>query len=127
MQERRGSADQLDAIVDPGVNRPVGGAVLQVDSVEQLADLRTVEAAIGHIATPARRRGSIHARQAVGDVEKVARADAFDLHAIGDADRSRVLAQAQAQSRAGFHGAIELQPGLGPGIGGDGVGGQFQG
>src|SRR5690606_6725443 len=113
IKERRGAADQFDAVDHPGVHRTGGAAVAQVDAVEQLGDLVLGKATVRHEAAVARVGGGIDASHAVDHVLGILGAPLFDHETIGHTDRSRRFTHAQPQPRAGFHRLIKLQPCLG--------------
>ncbi len=111
VEERGRAAEQLHPVINPGADRTGRATVLQIDAVEQLADLGTVEATVRHIAAPAGWRRSVNPRQSVRRVLKVACADTFHRLAIGRAYRGGIFPGTEIQARAAFDGSIQVQAG----------------
>ncbi|MNJ45690.1 hypothetical protein D3C77_407970 [compost metagenome] len=80
---------------------------MHADAVEQLGDLRTGKAPVGHRACGARWRGGGHAGDAVEGVLGGLGAALFKLLAVDDVHRRGGFPWGQAQAGAGLRGCVE--------------------
>ncbi|MCY1401557.1 hypothetical protein D9M71_166780 [compost metagenome] len=98
IQERRWPADQLHAVIDPGIHWSRGTAVAHADAVVELGDLVLGKTAVRHKAAKTGVGRRVDAGHAVDHVLGVPGPALLDDRAVGDTDRGRRFAGREAQA-----------------------------